>query len=118
MNITKNEYGEITYCGYTRSFCESCIKDYEKLAYELNEDEYEDSTDYQSLVEHWEQNLHEIEKMERYEVGLLQLLDFDTTNCVELWNKCIPILSKFKNITSQNDLDNIILFLKREYKIY
>ncbi len=67
MNITKNENGEITYCGYTRSFCESCIKDYEKLADELNvgnENEWEDTTDYQSLVQHWEHNLSMIEEME------------------------------------------------------
>jgi hypothetical protein len=121
MDITKNELGEITYCGYTRSFCESCIKDYEKLAYELNvgnENEWEDTTDYQSLVEHWEQNLHEIQKMEKYEIGLLQLLNWDGDNSTELWNKCLPILSEYKSVTSQSDLDDIILSKKREYKIF
>jgi hypothetical protein len=116
MNITKNENGEITHRGYTRSFCQSCIEDYRKLADEFNdgsEDEWEDTTDYQSLVEHWEHNLHEIEKMERYEVGLLKQINLDSNDCnIEVLNKCLPILSEY-NISSQSDLDNLIIFLHR-----
>lgn len=112
MDITKNELGEITYCGYTRSFSESCIRDYEK-DYDLYGDE-----SYRWELEHWEQNLHEIQKIEKYEIGLLQLLNWDGDNSTELWNKCLPILSEYKNVTSQSDLDDIILSKKREYKIY
>jgi hypothetical protein len=60
MNITKNEYGEITYKGYTRKDCELLIEDYEK-EYEKYGDE-----SYRLELQHWEQNLLIIEEMEKY----------------------------------------------------
>ena len=62
MNITKNEYGEITHRGYTREDCESLIRDYENQ-YEKYGDE-----SYRLELEHWEQNLSIIEDMEYYQL--------------------------------------------------
>ena len=58
MNITKNEYGEITQRGYTREEIKSLIRDYEK--------DYENYGDesYRLEKEHWEQNLRIIEEKE------------------------------------------------------
>lgn len=58
MNITTNEYGEITHRGYTREDCESLIRDYEREFREYGDESY------RLELEHWEQNLHIIKEME------------------------------------------------------
>jgi hypothetical protein len=58
--VTKNEYGEIEFYGHTRSECESNIKHYE-TQYERYGDE-----SYKWELEHWEQNLNQIEEIEKY----------------------------------------------------
>lgn len=60
--ITIGEFGDVEYCGYSKSWCIECINHYKSMLDNWEYHGWESEELLQHEVEHWENNLNKIEE--------------------------------------------------------